>query len=353
MMTEDRLLSLTRSYNFSFVQNLRTMKSLMSVPLEFPVLTPSNNPVIQPANPNPQGRHCLPNTKTMLKTKHQRAAVLCQGLMLFSLSASAIQDPARSFPNGKTTAPQKQQYMQDTGFLQDQSPDSSATAKEQTAQKETSALPSIRLNAQAAGFVKTYLEKNDETLMKVKERSKPYFQIMDTVFYRYGLPLELKYLAVVESKLKTTAVSRAGASGPWQIMPSTARCLGLKVTARNDERNHTLKSTQAAARYLQSLYDQFDDWLLVIAAYNAGPAKVQKAIRLSGSRNFWRLQSFLPAETRLHVKRYIGAHCYFEGGGGLTTMTRSETLEHRKAIAVSLAARNLEAEGESEVKGIR
>ncbi len=260
--------------------------------------------------------------------------------MLVSLSAgaNAIQDPADSFRNGKTATPQKHQYTQDTTVLQAQTPDSSAT-QEHITEKEAPALPSVRLNSQAADFVKLYLEKNDETLVKVKERSKSYFRIMDTILYRYGLPLELKYLAVVESKLKSTAVSRAGASGPWQIMPATARCLGLKVTSRNDERNHTWKSTQAAAKYLKYLYGEFDDWLLVIAAYNAGPAKVQKAIRLSGSRNFWKLQYFLPTETRLHVKRFIGAHCYFEGGAGITTMTKAERLEHQKAVVLALNAR--------------
>jgi membrane-bound lytic murein transglycosylase D len=158
----------------------------------------------------------------------------------------------------------------------------------------------------------------------------------------------------VESKLKSTAVSRAGASGPWQIMPTTARCLGLKVTSRNDERNHTWKSTQAAAKYLKYLYSEFDDWLLVIAAYNAGPGKVQKAIRASGSRNFWKLQHFLPTETRLHVKRFIGAHCYFEGGAGITTMTKAERLEHQKKVALALSARSPEPVSLSmEVKGER
>jgi membrane-bound lytic murein transglycosylase D len=286
----------------------------------------------------------------MLKTKHPRAGVLCHGLMLVSLSAgaNAIQDPADSFRNGKTATPQKHQYTQDTTVLQAQAPDSPAIAREHIAEKEAPALPAIRLNSQAANFVKLYLEKNDETLVKVKERSKSYFQIMDTILYRYGLPLELKYLAVVESKLKSTAVSRAGASGPWQIMPSTARCLGLKVTSRNDERNHTWKSTQAAAKYLKYLYGEFDDWLLVIAAYNAGPGKVQKAIRLSGSRNFWKLQYFLPTETRLHVKRFIGAHCYFEGGAGITTMTKAERLEHQKAVVLALNAREKAAEDEQQ-----
>jgi len=182
----------------------------------------------------------------------------------------------------------------------------------------------IQLNPRAAKFANAYLKENEEALEHVRERSKYCFRMMDSVFTRYELPVELKYLAVIESELKRDAVSHVGAVGPWQFMPSTARLLGLKITSKYDERKYYTKSTVAAAKYLRDLYCEFGDWLLVIAAYNGGPVPVYKAIKKSGSKNFWKLQAFLPAETRGHVKRFISTHYYFEGQGGVTTLTKSE-----------------------------
>ena len=106
-------------------------------------------------------------------------------------------------------------------------------------------------------------------------------------------------------------------------MPATARALGLKVSKRSDERVDYQKSTHAAARHLKDLYNEFGDWLLVIAAYNGGSGNVYSAIRKSGSRNFWNLQYYLPAESRTHVKKFIGTHYIFEGQGGVTTLTKA------------------------------
>lgn len=198
--------------------------------------------------------------------------------------------------------------------------------------KKTAEAPKIQLNKQAAKYVKSFLIREDEALTKVQARSKAYFRIIDTVFTKYNLPLELKYLAIIESDLKTSAVSKVGAKGMWQFMPQTARELGLKVTKDYDERKHVYKSTVAAAKYLRDLYAQFGDWLLVLAAYNGGPGTVYKAIRKSGSRNFWALQSFLPEESRGHVKRFIGTHYFFEGQAGLTTLTKAETINYLKAL---------------------
>ncbi len=199
---------------------------------------------------------------------------------------------------------------------------------------EAATAPKIGLNKEAARFTKTYLSKNSDLLEKIKEKKGHYFPIMDSIFSRYNLPMELKHLAIVESQLKTTARSRVGAVGPWQFMPTTARLLSLKVSARYDERTHFYKSTVAAAKYLRDLHKQFDDWLLVIAAYNSGPAPVYKAIKKSGSRNFWKLQHFLPAETRDHVKKFISTQYYYEGKGSVTTLTKQEATAHRKKMFV-------------------
>jgi len=184
--------------------------------------------------------------------------------------------------------------------------------------------PKVKLNARAAKFAALYLKENEEALEKVRERSKLVFPMMDSILTKYELPVEIKYLAVIESELKSDALSHVGAAGPWQLMPATARLLGLKVTRKYDERKYFKKSTVAAAKYIRDLYCEFGDWLLVIAAYNGGPVPVYAAIRKSGSRNFWKLQNYLPAETRGHVKRYISTHFYFEGQGGVTTLTRTE-----------------------------
>ena len=194
-------------------------------------------------------------------------------------------------------------------------------------------VPKIRLNSHVAKFVRDYNEGNDEDLEMIRERSDRCFPMMDSVFTLYHLPIELKYLAVVESELKATAVSRVGAVGPWQLMASTARDLSLKVKGKYDERKNFSKSTVAAAKYLRDLYNQFGDWLLVIASYNSGPGKVLTAIKKSGSRNFWVLQNYLPAETRGHVKRFIATHYYFEGYGSITTLTKAEVTAYKKSVS--------------------
>jgi membrane-bound lytic murein transglycosylase D len=198
-------------------------------------------------------------------------------------------------------------------------------------------VPKIRLNPHAVKFVRTYNEGNNEDLEMIRERGDRYFPMMDSVFTRYHLPTELKYLAAVESELKATAVSHVGAVGPWQLMPSTARDLSLKVKGKYDERKNYYKSTVAAAKYLRDLYAQFGDWLLVIASYNSGPGKVLTAIKKSGSHNFWALQSYLPAETRGHVKRFIATHYYFEGYGSITTLTKAEVIAYKKSVSTFIA----------------
>ena len=202
----------------------------------------------------------------------------------------------------------------------------------------------VRLNPRAVSFVRDYKEKNTKNLMKLKSWGLPYFNIIDQIFEQQGLPKQLKYLAVIESELKSTARSRVGAVGPWQFMPGTARIVGLKVNKYRDERKDYLKSTQAAAVYLKDLYNIFGDWLLVIAAYNGGPGPVYSAIKKSGSRNFWKLQHYLPAESRMHVKKYIGTHYILEGQGGITTLTKAEAAEQIGPMAGTLLIRRLSSD---------
>jgi len=161
-------------------------------------------------------------------------------------------------------------------------------------------------------YVHAYIQENDESLLAVKQRSKRYFKMIEAVLQRFGLPAELKYLAVIESDLKSTATSRVGARGPWQLMASTAQDLGLKVDSAQDERTNFYKSTRAAALYLRDLHRTFKDWRLVLAAYNAGPLPVFRAMQRSKSTDFRVLERYLPSESRTHVKRFMATAYYFD-----------------------------------------
>ena len=135
-----------------------------------------------------------------------------------------------------------------------------------------------------------------------------YFPMIEDVFDSYGLPAELKYMAVIESALNPNAVSRMGATGLWQFMYSTGRMYGLTINSIVDERRDPLKATHAAARYLKDLYKIYDDWILVIAAYNCGPGNVNKAIRRSGNKkDYWDIYYRLPRETRGYIPMYVAA----------------------------------------------
>jgi membrane-bound lytic murein transglycosylase D len=158
----------------------------------------------------------------------------------------------------------------------------------------------------------------------MKGSSDAQFRMIDNIFTRYHLPTELKYLAVIESNMKSSATSNKGAVGPWQFMPETGRLMGLKITNTRDDRRDLYKSTHAAAKYLRDLYQDLGDWLLVIAAYNGGAGRVESAIKKSNSRDFWKLQYFLAAESRNHVKKFIATHYIMEGQGGVTTTVAAD-----------------------------
>lgn len=184
-----------------------------------------------------------------------------------------------------------------------------------------SSLPySAQINPNAESFIQDYMRGHAKYLNEMKGWGRPYFNLIENVLQQYGLPKELKYIAVIESNLSTGATSSVGAGGPWQFMPYTARDYGLVVNSYIDDRRDYYKSSHAAARYLLSLYRQLHDWLLVMAAYNGGPGRVYNAIKKSGSRNFWELQYFLPDESRVYVKRFIATHYIMEGTGGVTTV---------------------------------
>jgi len=167
-------------------------------------------------------------------------------------------------------------------------------------------------NEYVNNYVRNYLEAHNKTLNSVQNSSTKPFSVIDNVLEKKQLPKELKYLAVIESALNHKAVSRAGAVGPWQLMESTAKMMGLSVNRHRDDRTDWYKSTTAATKYLELLYSQLNDWLLVIAAYNSGPTPVQRAIERTGSRNFWDIKEYLPRETQGHVLAFIATASIFE-----------------------------------------
>lgn len=168
-------------------------------------------------------------------------------------------------------------------------------------------------------YVQAYLNKYTSRayqhhFAKMKGLASYYFPIFERVFKETNIPQEIKYLAVIESSLNPHAVSRAGATGPWQFMYATAKGYGLEINSYVDERKDPVEATYAAARYLKDAYEQYGDWFLAIASYNCGLGNVNKAIRRSGKDNpgFWDIAPYLPRETRNYVPAFIAISQVFE-----------------------------------------
>ena len=159
-------------------------------------------------------------------------------------------------------------------------------------------------------YILRYTKHNPRQLASLQRKAEYYFPIFEDILAQYNLPLELCYLPVIESALNPQARSHMGAAGLWQFMPATGKKYGLEVNSLVDERMDPIRSTEAACKFLSNLYSVFNDWNLVIAAYNCGPGNVNKAIhRAGGKRDFWSIYPFLPKETRGYLPIYIAA-CY-------------------------------------------
>ncbi len=154
-------------------------------------------------------------------------------------------------------------------------------------------------------YIDTYSRHKDE-MAKVLGLSQYYFPIYEKAFREAGIPEEIKYLSIVESKLDPTAVSRVGATGPWQFMAATAKLYGLNMNDYVDDRRDPVQASYAAAAYLKDAYMMFGDWLLAIASYNCGKSSVERAVAKANSLNFWDVRQYLPAETRNYVPAFIG-----------------------------------------------
>lgn len=158
-------------------------------------------------------------------------------------------------------------------------------------------------------FIDRYTGRLRHSISYMLGASNFYMPVFEQALETYQLPLELKYLPIIESALNPNAVSRAGASGLWQFMIGTGKQYGLQVNSLLDERRDPVKASYAAARYLRDLYKVFGDWNLVIAAYNCGPEKINKAIhRSNGVKDYWQIYPYLPKETRGYVPAFIAAN---------------------------------------------
>lgn len=170
-----------------------------------------------------------------------------------------------------------------------------------------SAIP-LTYNPIVRDAIDLYVNKRSNLLSNMLAKSAYYFPIIEDVLDRHNLPLELKYLAIVESALNPTAVSRMGATGLWQFMLRTGKVYGLHIDSLIDERRDPQKSSEAMCKYFEDMYALYGDWLLSIAAYNCGPGNVNKAIRRAGgSKDFWVIYPYLPRETRAYVPFFIAA----------------------------------------------
>ncbi|MDR3367012.1 MAG: LysM peptidoglycan-binding domain-containing protein [Prevotellaceae bacterium] len=165
----------------------------------------------------------------------------------------------------------------------------------------------LPFNSIVRRYIQLYTEDKRDKAEAILGLSEYYFPIFEQILDQYGMPLELRYLAVIESALNPRIVSWKGATGLWQFIYSTGRLYGLNVTSTVDDRCDPIKATHAAARHLRDLYNTYNDWTLAIAAYNCGMGNVNKAIRRSGRHDFWGIYHYLPRETRGYVPAFIGA----------------------------------------------
>lgn len=162
----------------------------------------------------------------------------------------------------------------------------------------------LEFTSDSKKLIKRYMLQGRKDTQKLIERSFYYFPLFDHYFDQYNVPKELKYITLLESALKPTRKSKVGARGLWQFMPATARWMGMAVDNTEDERIDPAISTEAAVRYLERLYTQFEDWNLVLLAYNAGPGSVRRAIRKSNSKKVEDILPYLPKQTQKYLPFY-------------------------------------------------
>jgi membrane-bound lytic murein transglycosylase D len=173
----------------------------------------------------------------------------------------------------------------------------------------------IVYNQELENLIKSYIKNRPKAISNLMAKSKYYFPLFEEKLDLYDVPMEVKYLAIIESALQPKARSKVGATGLWQFMLATGKQYGLDVTSYVDERQDPILSSEAAAQHLSDLYDIFEDWDLALAAYNSGAGNVNKAIRRAGGKkNYWNIRPFLPRETANYVPIFYATMYMFEYG---------------------------------------
>lgn len=171
----------------------------------------------------------------------------------------------------------------------------------------------IEYNPALENVIKSFLKNRFKSFERQMAIAEYYFPMFEEKLSKYNLPLEIKYLAIVESALQPKAKSRVGAGGLWQFMPATGKQYKLDITTYVDERHDPIKSTEAACQYMTNMYEIFGDWSLVLASYNCGPGNVSKAIRRSGGKtDYWEIRRFLPKETANYVPAFLATMYIYE-----------------------------------------
>lgn len=187
------------------------------------------------------------------------------------------------------------------------------TYRERISSMDTKSPFSFRYNEDVRKMIYFYAERRPGMISRALATQALYFPLFEEMLDKYQLPIELKYLAIVESALNPKAKSRAGAVGLWQFMPGTGRLYGLHSNSRIDDRMNPYKATEAACQHFVDLYERYHDWNLVLAAYNAGPGNVNKATRRAGGpTDYWSIREYLPRETRAYVPAFIAVNYFMK-----------------------------------------
>ena len=185
--------------------------------------------------------------------------------------------------------------------------------KERLAAMDAKSPFNIEYNQGLENIIKSFLKNRKKSFERLMGVSEYYFPLFEEALAKENVPLEIKYLAVVESALNPRAVSKMGATGLWQFMYHTGKQYGLKIDSYIDERSDPLKSSAAATKYMTNMYKMFGDWDLVLASYNSGPGNVSKAIRRSGGqKNYWNIRKNLPKETQGYVPAFLATMYLYE-----------------------------------------
>ena len=188
-----------------------------------------------------------------------------------------------------------------------------ALLKERLAAMDAKSPFNIEYNQGLENIIKSFLKNRKKSFERLMGVSEYYFPLFEEALAKQNVPLEIKYLAVVESALNPRAISKMGATGLWQFMYHTGKQYGLNIDSYIDERSDPLKSSQAATQYMTNMYKMFGDWDLVLASYNSGPGNVSKAIRRSGGqKNYWNIRKNLPKETQGYVPAFLATMYIYE-----------------------------------------